>query len=130
MNRALAIIGAAAAAVLILGWLVWPTHPGALVLHAGTPHYVVTTTVDSVRVGMTAVDVDLNGRTNGVTTPSTVEIEAEMPLMGHVTPPVILTSVGGGHYHADGLDLMMTGPWELRLSIDTDHLTLPISVSG
>ena len=130
MNRALAIIGAAAAAVLILGWLVWPAQPGALVLQAGTPHYVVTTTVDSVRVGMTAVDVDLNGRTNGVATPSAVEIEAEMPLMGHVTPPVILTSVSGGHYHADGLDLMMTGPWELVLSIDTDHLALPISVSG
>ena len=63
-----------------------------------------------------------------------VQIEAIMPLMGHATPPVPADSSGGGHYRAAQAPLMMTGSWELQVSIDppdgVDNLLLPLSVTG
>jgi hypothetical protein len=124
----------AIAVVGILGWLVWPKPPGPVLLHAGTSRYVVTTTVGSSRIGATDVDIGLTDRTGGPVDRATVEIEAIMPLMGHATPPVSADSVGNGHYRAAQVPLMMTGPWELQLSIDAtngvDRLTLPLSVTG
>jgi hypothetical protein len=118
----------------ILGWLVWPKPPGPVVLHAGTSHYVVTATVGTSRMGATDIDIGLTNRTGGPVDRATVELEAIMPLMGHATPPVSADSVGNGHYRAPQVPLMMTGPWELQLSVDAangaDHLTLPLSVSG
>jgi hypothetical protein len=122
------------AAAVILGWLVWPKPPGPVALHAGTSHYVITATVASARIGATDITIDLTNRTGGPVDGATVEIEAIMPLMGHATPPVTADSMGNGHYRATQVPLMMTGPWELQLSIDAtngvDHLTLPLSVSG
>jgi hypothetical protein len=119
---------------VILGWLMWPKPPGPVVLHAGTSHYVITATVGSSRIGTTDIDIDLTNRTGGPVDRATVEIEAIMPLMGHATPSVSAYSVGNGHYRAAQVPLMMTGPWELQLSIDAtngvDHLTVPLSVSG
>ena len=67
--------------------------------------------------------------------PAMVQIEAIMPLMGHASAPVPADpSAGNGHYRVAQVPLMMTGPLELRLSIDApngvDHLTVPLSVSG
>jgi hypothetical protein len=63
-----------------------------------------------------------------------MDVEAVMPLMGHATPPVSAVPVGGGRYRAEGVPLMMTGPWQLRISMTAadgiDHLMLPLSVSG
>jgi hypothetical protein len=124
----------AIAVVGILGWLVWPKPPGPVLLHAGTSRYVVTTTVGSSRIGATDVDIGLTDRTGGPVDRATVEIEAIMPLMGHATPPVSADSLGNGHYRAAQVPLMMTGPWELQVSIDAadgvDTLILPLSVSG
>jgi hypothetical protein len=121
-------------AAVILGWLVWPKPPGPVVLHAGTPQYVVTATVDSARVGTTDIDIDLTDRTGGPVDRATVQIEAIMPLMGHAGPPISADAMGNGHYRATQVPLMMTGPLELRLSIDApngvDHLTLPLPVSA
>jgi hypothetical protein len=111
-----------------------PASHGTGGLHTGTSHYVVTVTVENPRIGTTAVEIDVAGRTGGVATPAAVEIEAVMPLMGHATPPVPAAPVGAGRYRAEGVPLMMTGSWELLVSIDftggVDHLTLPLSVSG
>jgi YtkA-like len=133
----LVIAGGIVAAILgaaILGWLVWPKPPGAIVLHAGTSHYVITATLDSTRIGTTGINIDLTNRTGVPVDRATVEIEAIMPLMGHATPPLRAHWVGSGHYRATQVPVMMTGPWELQLSIDAtngvDYLTLPFSASG
>jgi hypothetical protein len=127
-----AIVAAAAAVILV--WLLWPTPPGPVVLHAGTSHYVVTATVDSARMGGTAVEVDLATRAGAPLDRAMVQIQAVMPLMGHATPPVTADSAGGGRYRAAQVPLMMTGAWELQLSIaapdGVDTLMLPLSVTG
>jgi hypothetical protein len=132
------LVTAGAVVVLIaavaLGVLVRPTPRASAVLRTGTPHHVVTATVQNPRIGTTAVEIDLADRIGGPTTAAAVEIEAVMPLMGHATPHATAVSVGGGRYRAEGVPLMMTGSWELLLSIDVagavDHLVLPLSVSG
>jgi hypothetical protein len=136
-TRRILIAGVGAAAIVVIGVLVWflrPTPAGPVVMHAGTPHHAVTATVGSAKTGTTAIDVDLTDRAGGPALPATVEIEAVMPLMGHATPPVTAVPSGGGHYRADAVPLLMAGPWELRLSISTpdgvDNLTLPISVGN
>jgi hypothetical protein len=125
---------AAVVVVVILGWLLWPKPPGPVVLHAGTSHYVVTATVNSPRIGATDIEIDLTTRAGGPVDRAMVEIEAIMPLMGHATPPVPADALGNGHYRVAQVPLMMTGPWELRLSIDApngvNNLILPLSVSG
>ena len=129
-----AVVAAAALLAVVLGWLLWPTPPGPAVLHTGTARYAVTVTVDTPRVGDTSVEVDLAARTDGTELPPAVAIDAVMPLMGHAVPPLSAVPVGGGRYHADGLQLMMTGPWQLQLSIPAadgvESLTLPLHVSG
>jgi hypothetical protein len=131
---AVGIIVAAAVVAVVLGWLLWPTAPGPAVLHTGTARYAVTVTVGTPRMGDTSVEIDLTSRTGGTALPDAVAIDAVMPLMGHAVPPLSAVPVGAGRYHADGLHLMMTGPWELRLSIPAaggvEVLTLPLPVSG
>jgi hypothetical protein len=123
-----------AAAVLIGIWLMWPRQHKPVVLHTGTSHYVVTTTVGSSRIGTTDIGIDLARRNGDPVDRATVSIEAIMPLMGHAEQPVPAGFSGRGHYRATGVALMMTGPWQLRLSIDApdgvDHLTVPLVVSG
>ena len=127
------IVAAAAVVTVALGWLLWPTPPGPAVLHTGTARYAVTVTVDTPRIGDTSVEIDLASRTGGTEPPAEVAIDAVMPLMGHAVPPLSALPMGG-RYHAHGLPLMMTGPWELRLSIPAadgvESLTLPLQVSG
>ena len=124
----------AAVVAVVLGWLLWPTPPGPAVLHTGTARYAVTVTVDTPRIGDTSVEVDLAARVDGTELPPAVAIDAVMPLMGHAVPPLSAVPVGGGRYHADGLQLMMTGPWQLQISIPAadgvERLTLPLLVSG
>jgi hypothetical protein len=64
-----------------------------------------------------------------------VQIQAIMPLMGHASQPVPADpSAGNGHYQVAQVPLMMTGPWELQVSINApdgaDNLILPLPVSG
>ena len=125
-----AILGAA-----ILGWLVWPKPPGPVVFHAGTSLYIVTATVNSTRMGATDIEIDLTNRAGGPVDQAMVEIEAIMPLMGHASAPVPAdASAGNGHYRVAQVPLMMTGPWELQVSINApdgaDNLILPLPVSG
>jgi hypothetical protein len=127
-------IAAAVIAVVLLGWLMWPSPPGPVVLHTGTSHYVVTTTVHSARAGTTDIEIDLTNRTGGPVDRATVEVEAIMPLMGHAAAPISADSVGNGRYRVAQVPLMMTGPWQLQVSINApdgaDNLILPIPVSG
>jgi hypothetical protein len=131
---AVGTIVAAAGVAVVLGWVLWPSPPGPAVLHTGTASYAVTVTVDTPRIGDTSVEIDLAARTGGTALQDAVAIDAVMPLMGHAVPPVSAVPVGGGRYQADGMHLMMTGLWELRLSIPAaggvESLTLPLPVSG
>jgi hypothetical protein len=120
-------------AAVILCWLVWPKPPGPVVLHASTSHYVITATVDSVRIGTTNIEIDLTTRAGGPVDHAMVEVEAIMPQMGYATPVPAGSSVGNGHYRVAQVPLMMTGRSELQVSIEAlgvDNLILPLSVSG
>lgn len=132
--RALLIGGIAVAVVVAIGVLIWPSPPGPVVVHAGTSRYVVTATIERPRIGSTDVDIDLTDHAGRPVGRAAVGIEAIMPLMGYADPVVAATSVDSTHFHVAGVPLMMTGPWELRLSIDApdgvDNLTLPLTVSG
>jgi hypothetical protein len=114
-----------AAVVLgVIGWLVWPTPPGPLVLRAPS----VTVTVVRPRLGTTDLDIS--------TTPGAfILAQGVMPLMGYATPQVAATAAGGGRYTVTAVHLMTTGPWELRLTITPrggtrEDLTLPFDVTG
>jgi len=100
----------------------------------GHIRYVVTATIENARIGATAVEIDLTTRTGDPAPPVAVDIEAIMPLMGQATHRYPRPPPGPGRYRAEGVPLMMTGPWQLRISItapdSVDHLMLPLSVGG
>ena len=128
-----AIAAATLAALALLGWLLWPSRPAATALHSGTARYTVNATIDPPRIGDAAITIDLATRASNPAT-ATVSVEAVMPLMGFATPALPATGANG-HYTVADVPLMMTGPWELHVSIadqtgDTDDLTLPFTVTG
>lgn len=81
---------------------------------------------------MTApMTMPMTAPTTGPTSMPAISVEAVMPLMGFATPSLPATTTGGGHYTVSGVPLMMTGPWELHVSIGgTDDLVLPFTVTG
>ncbi|MFC9438117.1 FixH family protein [Nocardia sp. NPDC057030] len=135
-SRPLRIAAAVVAVVVIavIGWLVWPNSRNPVVLKTGTPHHLVTVTIDSLRLGETAMDVTVTDRAGAPIDHAVVQVQAIQPLMGHAGAPVPFAANGSGHFHAPAVSLMMTGPWELRLSIDAhdgiDQVTLPLWVGG
>ncbi|MEU4343475.1 hypothetical protein AB0H00_19730 [Nocardia sp. NPDC023852] len=130
-HRVLLVGGVVIAAIV---WLVWPNLPGPLVLNTGTSHHLVTVTIDSLRVGHSDIDIDITDRAGAPIGHAAVRIQADQPLMGYAGQPVAAVPAGGHRFHVAALPLMMTGPWELRLSIEAhdgvDQLTLPIWVGG
>ncbi|HEY4019847.1 MAG TPA: hypothetical protein VGM75_14230 [Pseudonocardiaceae bacterium] len=133
--RLTAIAVATLAVIGLAGWLLWPSPPAAATVSGGTSRYVVNATIDPPRMGDAEVTIDLTGRARSAQV-ATVSVEAVMPLMGFATPALpAATTSKSGHYLVSGVPLMMTGPWELRVSIaeeggGTDDLTLPFTVSG
>jgi hypothetical protein len=121
----------AALGVIVLGaigWLVWPSGPGPLVLHAFAGPSEVTVTVVRPRLGNT--DIDIAAAPGAV-----ILAQASMPLMGYATPQVAATAAGGRRYTVAAVHLMTTGPWELRLAITPrggtrEEVTLPFDVTG
>ena len=117
----------------LVGWLLWPKGTAATTLRGGTAQYTVDVTIDQRRIGNTDVGIALTPRDDTTATPA-ISVQAVMPLMGYATPPLPATASGGGHYTVSGVPLMMTGPWELHVSI-TDHtraddVVLPFIVTG
>jgi hypothetical protein len=134
-RRVLVAVGVATVVVIaVVGWLVWPSPPDPVVLNSGTPHHLVTVTLDSVRLGATAIEVTVTGRAGAPIDHGAVQIQANQTLMGHAGQPIAAVPSGDGRFRAAAVPLMMTGPWELRLSIDThdgvEQLTLPLWVGG
>ncbi|MFB8277842.1 FixH family protein [Nocardia colli] len=135
-GRSLRIAGAVVVVVVIavVGWLVWPNPRTPVVLKTGTAQHLVTVTIDSLRLGETAVDVTVTDRAGSPVDHAAVQIQAIQPLMGHAGASVPAAANGSGRFHAPAVSLMMTGPWELRLSIDAHHgidqVTLPLWVGG
>jgi hypothetical protein len=128
----LAVIAVATLVVLgIAGWLLWPSRPAAAALHGGTANYAVDATIDPPRLGNATITIDLTTRDNAVP-PANISVEAVMPLMGLATPALPATGSADhtGHYTVADVPLMMTGPWELHVSIGSEALTLPFTVSG
>lgn len=134
-GRRLVIVAAVVAALVIVGWLVWPHQPGRAVLYAGTARYTVTVTVASPRVGSTDVTVALATRAGTPVGNAALLLQATQVSMGMATPAIPATSTGTGRYDASGVPLMMTGPWQLTLTITgptggTDTLQVPLTVTG
>ncbi|WP_433715372.1 hypothetical protein ACQP2U_15960 [Nocardia sp. CA-084685] len=131
------LLAGGAVVVIVLAaiaWFVWPRPSGPLVLKTGSPQHLVTVSIDSVRIGSTAIDITVTDRIGATKDHAAVSIQANQPLMGHAGEPVAAMATGPGHFHAAAVPLMMTGPWELRLSIDEhdsiDELAVPIWVGG
>ncbi|WP_406230223.1 hypothetical protein [Nocardia sp. NBC_01009] len=126
--------GVVIAVIVWLVWLVWPRSPAPVVLNTGTPQHLVTVTVDRLRLGTTDMDITITDRAGVPIDHGAVLLQANQPLMGHAGQPVTAAPMSPGHFHAAGVALMMTGPWDLRLSIDThdggEQLTLPVWVGG
>lgn len=132
--RMAGIAVAVLAVIGLVGWLLWPSPPAATALRSGTSRYVVSVTIDPPRIGSADVTIDLTAR-DGSASPASVDVEAVTPLMGFATPALPATPAGDGRYTVSGVPLMMTGPWELHVSIagssgGNDELTLPFTVSG
>lgn len=119
----------------VIGWLVWPHPSGATTLYTGTDRYAATVTVARPRVGDSDVTVALANRAGAPVGNAAVQLQATQPLMGLATPAIPATSTGTGRYTASGVPLMMTGPWQLRLTVtgpagDTEILQVPLTVTG
>jgi hypothetical protein len=120
-----------------LGWGAWPRPPGPTVLHTGTAHYVVVVTAAQPRLGTTDIDIVATPRdSSGALSVEAIRVQGAMPLMGHATEPAIATPTGQGgtDFRVAAVPLMMTGTWELLISIafsgGAEDLTLPLWVSG
>lgn len=136
-GRAVAALALAVAAVVAVAWLMWPDPPRPVIAHAGTPSYVATVVLDSPRQGMHDVEIDLSDRTGAPLTNAGVAVEAVMPLMGHAGPSVPATAPAGGLPHrARGVHLMMTGPWQLLVTVrgnpasPPEVMSVPVTVTG
>ncbi|WP_067895328.1 FixH family protein [Nocardia vaccinii] len=132
--RVAAVLALVVALIALVGWLLWPSPPGHLVMHGGTADHIVTVTSGSSRIGDTGIDIDIADRAGHPVNGAVVEVQAVEPRMGYANAPVTATSSGGGRYHAQDVPFMMTGPWDLRLSIvigdTTDRLSVPLWISG
>lgn len=126
MRALLAALGVAL--VGVVGWLVWPSAPGPLVVRAASGTAAVTVTVERPRLGTTDLEIR--------TAPGAfILAQASMPLMGYATPQVAATALGGGRYTVAAVHLMTTGPWELRLAVtppggEREDLMVPFDVTG
>ncbi|MGW4772409.1 hypothetical protein ACWEO2_30775 [Nocardia sp. NPDC004278] len=135
-DRRLLLAGGAAVAIVLAAviWLVWPSPAGPLVLKSGTPSHLVTVAIDNLRIGSTDIDITVTDRAGASKDHVAVRIQANQPLMGHAGQPIAAVPAGTGRFHAAAVPLMMTGPWELRLSIDehgsVDELAVPLWVGG
>ncbi|ATL65667.1 FixH family protein [Nocardia terpenica] len=129
--------GIVIAVLALLGlvvWLAWPAAPGAQVLHTGTDRYMVTVTVHNVRVGTSDIDVAVDDRSGNPVPRAVIRVDAIEPRMGYAAQPIAATPTVPGRYRAAAVPFMMTGPWQLGLSIatpdGTDQLTLPLWIGG
>jgi hypothetical protein len=122
MRALLAFLGALV--IGVIAWLVWPSAPGPLVLHAPP----VTVTIAEPRLGLTDLSISTSEG-------AFILVQASAPLMGYATPEVAATAAGGGRYTVPAIHLMTTGPWELRLKVtprggSREDLVLPFDVTG
>jgi hypothetical protein len=122
------------ALLALVGWLVWPSPPGALVLHSGTADHIVTVTVSSHRMGDTGIDLVVTDRAGRPVAGAEIAVQAIEPRMGYSDPPVAAAATAPGRYRATDVSFMMTGPWNLQVSIavggGTDRLSLPLWIGG
>lgn len=122
------------ALIALAGWLLWPSPPGHLVMHSGTADHIVTVTLGSSRMGDTGIDIELTDRAGRPVDGAVVRVQAVEPRMGYSDAPVTASASGAGRYRVPDVSFMMTGPWDLRLSIviggATDQLSVPLWISG
>ncbi|GAA3014222.1 FixH family protein [Actinokineospora diospyrosa] len=116
----LTVVVALLAGALIIWWVA----PGddTVDLHAGTTSYSVRLSVTDPAVGTNTVDVEVADLSGTLIAADEVILEPVMVDMGHALTPTALTPTAAkagqpGHYRAERIDLPMTGPWELTVTI-------------
>lgn len=135
-SRKLPVAGALVLVVAVIAavvWWLWPARHASLVLHGGTPAQIVTVTLDD-RVGASDIGIELADRSGNPVPHAMIEVQAVEPRMGYAGEPVVAADHGTGSYRATKVGFMMTGPWQLRLSITTagrtENLSLPLWIGG
>ncbi|GAA5056381.1 FixH family protein [Nocardia callitridis] len=120
--------------VVALVCAVWPSSSRGLVLHTGTARHSVSVAVADPRVGTSDIEVTVHSRAGASLDDAQVQVRADQVLMGHGGAPVSAAPVGSGRFLAEAVPLMMTGQWEIRVSIQAeegaDNVTLPLWVAG
>ncbi len=135
-GRNLRVAGALVAVVAVMAagvWWLWPARRTSLVLHGGTAAHIVTVTAGH-RVGTSEIGIELTDRSGNPVSHAMIEVQAVEPRMGYAGESIAATDHGAGTYRAPNVPFMMTGPWQLRLSITTvdgaDNLSLPLWIGG
>ncbi|GGS30757.1 FixH family protein [Actinokineospora fastidiosa] len=120
-------------AVVLLGWLVWPTDDEPTVLHARTAHHVVRLSMAEPRIGANEVRLEI---TDGQGRPADlreVTVEPVMPQMGHITAPVPARAGADGRRVAE-LPLNMGGQWVITVTLHgpagSENVDFPLLVNG
>lgn len=132
--RLAAILAIVVVLLALAAWLIWPSPPGKLVLHSGTADHIVTVTVASHRIGDTPIDLTVTDRAGKPVPGAVIRVQAIEPRMGYSDPLMTAMAIGADRYRVQNVSFMMTGPWNLQVSIaaggGTDQLSLPLWIGG
>ncbi|HKN56497.1 MAG TPA: hypothetical protein VJX66_28660 [Amycolatopsis sp.] len=97
----------------IVAWLVWGTGTsGTAVQQAVSGPYTVRLDTGEARIGANSFTFDVTPAPTGVS------VEPVMAQMGHALAPVPAGPDGAGHFRADGIELPMSGQWELAVTLN------------
>ena len=78
---------------------------------------------DPPTTGENALEISLADPNRQPVAQASIEIEPWMPGHGHGTPIVpVVTDLGAGKYHAQKIDFMMPGFWELTVGVRSGDL--------
>jgi hypothetical protein len=130
VRRGVAVLAAVLVVAALLWWL-WPSPPGPVALHAGTPDRIVTVTVERPRLGSSDIEIALADRDGKAVADAVIRVDVVEPRMGVADPSVTAAATAPGRYRAAAVPFMSTGQWELRLTVDgTAPLVLPVWIGG
>lgn len=132
-RRLVAVVAVVVGGLGAVIWWLWPEREPAIVLYGGTGRYLVAVTVGD-RVGMSDVGIRITDRNGKPLPDAQIRVQAVEPRMGYAAEPVTAVATAAGDYRAAQVPFMMSGPWEVRVSITggdgADELALPLWISG
>ena len=123
MKTLLTVLGAVVVAAAAL--LLWPRSGETNPLVADSQHYSFKVSAQPLKQGTNSLDIEVTDRAG---TPATgdVTVEPAMPQMGHALSPVTAVRTQPGRFRVDGVDLPMSGQWEVTVSLGTERVVVPL----